>query len=325
MLLQTLWFVLGLAALYFAAEWLVRGSSRIARMLGVNPVVIALTVVAFGTSAPELVVSSVATLRGQSDVSIGNIVGSNIMNIALILGVCALIRPVHVERSLIRREIPIMIGAALLIPLFGYDGTVGRIDAVLLLIAFVAFTWSAIRMARSEPAAAAHELRELEEIAGDEAAAPGSPWRNWLLIVAGIVGLVLGAQLLVTSAVWFANAFGVSELVIGLTIIAVGTSLPEMATSVVAARRGEPEIALGNVIGSNIFNVLLILGAAAALRPINVDPGLLRFEVPINIGISVALIPLAARRGHLGRVGGTLLVLTYVGFTVLLLVRTGAT
>lgn len=323
MLLQTLWFAIGLAALYLAAEWLVRGSSRIARMLGVSPVVIALTVVAFGTSAPELVVSSIATLRGQSDVSIGNIVGSNIMNIALILGVCAIITPVHVERSLIRREIPIMIGSALLIPILGYDGVAGRIDAVILLVAFVAFTWSAIRMARSEPEAAAAELRELEEIAGsgDEA---GSPLRNWFLVIAGIAGLVIGAHLLVTSAVFFAKILGVSELVIGLTIVAVGTSLPEMATSVVAARRGEPEIALGNVIGSNIFNVLLILGAASALAPITVDPGLLRFEMPINIGVSVVLIPLTWRSARLGRRAGALLLITYIAFTVLLLVRTGA-
>ena len=324
MLMQAIWFIVGLAGLYYAAEWLVRGASRIARSMGVTPVIVGLTIVAFGTSAPELVVSAVAAARGQSDVAIGNVVGSNIMNIALILGICGLIAPMRVDRSFIRREIPIMLGVAILLPAFGWDGVLGRFDAFLLLIAFIGFVASQVHAARSEPEDAQEEFRAYEELSGYEPAPGERMWFNAGLVVVGILGLLVSAHLLVTSAVFFARQFGVSELVVGLTIIAIGTSLPELATSIVAARRSEPEIALGNVIGSNIFNILLILGASSAIRPITVASSLMRFEIPVMIGLSAALIPMMYPRKRFGRVAATVLLVVYAAFTVFLVANARA-
>ena len=319
MLMQAIWFVVGLAGLYYAAEWLVRGSSRIARSFGVTPVVVGMTVVAFGTSAPELVVSAVAAIRGQSDVAVGNVIGSNIMNIALILGVCAVMVPIHVDRSFIRREIPIMIAVAFVVPVVAWNGGISRLEALLLVAGFVIFTASSIRSAKLEPESAQTEFRDFEEKAGWEPEPDEKLWFDVVLVVIGILGLVVAAHLLVTAAVFFARVVGVSELVVGLTVVAVGTSLPELATSIVAARRSEPEIALGNVIGSNICNVLLILGVAATIRPITVAPGLLWFEIPVSIALSIVLVPLAYPRGRLGRASGVILLLSYVVFTTVLL------
>jgi cation:H+ antiporter len=318
MLLQAIWFLLGLVGLYFTAEWLVKGSSHIARKLGVSPVIVGLTVVAFGTSAPELVVSAIAAARGQGDVSIGNVVGSNIMNIALILGVCAMIKVIQVDRSFMRRDIPIMIAVGFLLPVIGWDGVVSRVEGVLLLVAFTGFILSQIFAAKREQRLE-DEYREFGEFEEYEPKPEDTMLKDTALVVAGVVGLVVSAHLLVTSAVFFAHTFGVSELVIGLTIVAVGTSLPEMATSVVAARRNEPEIALGNVVGSNIFNILLILGAASLIRPISVAPSLLRFEIPVSIGVTLLLVPLIYPRARLGRIGGVLLLVSYVAFTVVLI------
>jgi cation:H+ antiporter len=323
MLLQAIWFLLGLVGLYFTAEWLVKGSSHIARKLGVSPVIVGLTVVAFGTSAPELVVSAIAAARGQGDVSIGNVVGSNIMNIALILGVCAIIKVIQVDRSFMRRDIPIMIAVGFLLPVIGWDGVVSRVEGVLLLVAFTGFILSQIFAAKREQRLD-DEYREFEEFAEYEPKPGDTMLKDAALVAAGVIGLVVSAHLLVTSAVFFAHAFGVSELVIGLTIVAVGTSLPEMATSVVAARRNEPEIALGNVVGSNIFNILLILGAASLIRPISVAPSLLRFEIPVSIGVTLLLVPLIYPRARLGRIGGVLLFASYVVFTVVLIANARA-
>ncbi|HUP44188.1 MAG TPA: calcium/sodium antiporter [Thermoanaerobaculia bacterium] len=317
--MQGLWFAIGLTGLYYAAEWLVRGSSRIARAFGVTPIVVGMTVVAFGTSAPELVVSAVAAVGDQSDVAVGNVLGSNIMNIALILGICALMVPIRIDRAFIRREIPIMIAVAFVVPVIAWDGWISRFEAFLLVLGFVVFTVTSIRSTRLEPAEAQDEFRGFEETVGLEPGPGEKLWFDGVLVVAGILGLVVSAHLLVTAAVFFAREFGVSELVVGLTIVAVGTSLPELATSIVAARRNEPEIALGNVVGSNICNVLLILGVAAAIRPISVAPSLMRFEIPVSIAVAVVLVPLMYPRARLGRFGGAVLVLCYVAFTVVLL------
>jgi cation:H+ antiporter len=316
--MQTIWFVAGLAGLYYSAEWLVRGASRIARTLGVGPVVVGMTVVALGTSAPELVVSALAAARGQSDVAVGNVIGSNIMNIGLILGVCALMVPINVHRSFTRREIPIMIAVALVVPFIAWDGVIHRFEAFLLLLAFVVFIATSIRAAQMEPAAA-KDFEDFERNTGLEPEPEENLMWDATLVVIGIAGLVVSAHLLVTAAVFFARSFGVSELIVGLTIVAIGTSLPELATSIVAARRKEPEIALGNVVGSNICNVLLILGVAAAIRPVSVASSLLRFEIPVSVALAVVLVPLVYPRARLGRIGGTLLVLSYVAFTAVLI------
>ena len=317
-------FVAGLVALYFGAEWLVRGAARLARALGISAIVIGLTIVAFGTSAPELVVTTLAALRGQPDVAVGNVVGSNIVNIALILGLSAAVSAVRVQPGIIMREMPIMIAAAVALVVLGADGLIGRADATVLVAAFIAFLLYMLRIARrGEPTPALEtEFEEFEELSGHLPTGTNR-MRDVLLIAVGLVGLVVGAELLVRSAVSVARAAGVSELVIGLTIISIGTSLPELATSVVAALRGEADIAVGNVVGSNIFNVLAVLGIAPLIHPIAVDRSLYGLEMWVMLGLSVAL-PVLCRTGmRLARIEGALLVAGYLAFLVVLVARSG--
>ena len=324
MLNQAGLFCVGLVGLYFGAEWLVRGSARLARSFGVGPLVVGLTIVAFGTSAPELVVSAVAAARGEGDLALGNVVGSNILNLALIVGAAAMLRPMVVRMSLVYRESPVMVAAAVALPVLGLDGTLSRADGVVLLAAFGAYLFYVIRAARRESGFVEEEFREFQaaeaiERRADPRAAGRLPNVGWTVL--GIAALLAGAQLMVGAAVYFARAAGVSDLVVGLTVIALGTSLPELATSTVAARRGEADIALGNALGSNIFNVFCILAVAALVRPIHVQAALFRFEVPVLIGVS-ALFPLLAwTRRRIGRLEATLLLACYVGFTVTLIVR----
>jgi len=325
MLFDGVMFTAGLVALYFGAEWLVRGAARLARTLGISAIVIGLTIVAFGTSAPELVVSTLAAARGQSGVAVGNIVGSNIVNIALILGLSAAVSTVRVQPGLITREMPIMIVAAIALVVLGVDGTLSRLDAMLLAAGFVAFLIYMLRLARRGVPTPALEA-EFAEFEKAEGMVPpnGTRTLDILLIAGGLAALVIGAELLVRSSVSFARAAGVSELVIGLTIVAVGTSLPELATSVVAAVRNEADIAVGNVVGSNIFNVLGVLGIAPLVRPIAVDRSLYGMEMWVMIGLSV-LLPLVCRVGHrLARVEGILFIVGYVIFVWALIVRNAA-
>lgn len=323
MAFHLLLFVIGLVALYYGAEWLVRGSSRIARGLGISSLIVGLTVVAFGTSAPELVVSLVAAVQDRPDVTVGNILGSNILNILGILGISALIRPLTVQMALLLRETPLMIAATLLIPVVAWDGMVGRIDGFILLILFAGYIYLMVKLARREAPAIEEEFRGFEEHTG-RGGPLGFRWGDVGVSLAGMAGLVLGARLLVESAVFFAEVAGVSELVVGLTVVAVGTSLPEMATSLVAGIRREADIAIGNLVGSNIFNSLIILGAAALVKPLRVDPALLRFEIPVMIASSAIFLPLAYTKLRIDRWEGGLLVGGYVAFTVVLLLRAGA-
>ena len=313
MLINLLLFAAGLVALYFGAEWLVGGASRLATSFGISPTVVGLTVVAFGTSAPELLVSGVASFEGSGNLAVGNVVGSNIANIALILGISALIRPIAVERGLVVRDVPIMIGFALLLQLLVLNGSISRLDASLLLALFALYMLHLFREARRESA-------DWSTAAADEPATlPGgeiSRVRESLLVVIGIVGLVGGAQLLVTSATMIARALGVSEVVIGLTLVAFGTSVPELAASVVASIRGEAEIILGNIIGSNIFNVGLIVGVAALIRPLPIAPSVVRIEGPLMIALSVLLLPLVYTQLRLNRWEGGVLLAGYLGFVI---------
>jgi cation:H+ antiporter len=321
MALNTLLFGLGLVALYYGAEWLVRGASRIARGLGISSLVVGLTIVAFGTSAPELVVSLVAAVENRPDVTVGNILGSNILNILGILGIAAVVRPLAVQMVLLLRETPLMILAMLLVPILAWDGIVSRIDGAFLLVLFVGYILFMLRMARRESPAIEEEYRGFEERRAGRAE-PGFRWSHLALVALGSAGLVIGARALVHSGIFFAQAFGISELVVGLTIIAIGTSLPELATSLVASIRKESDIALGNVVGSNIFNSLIILGAAAAVKPLPVSPALLRFEIPVMIGAGVLFLPLAYTRLRLGRLEGAFLLAGYAAFMVVLFWRT---
>lgn len=319
MLVQALLFTLGAAALYYGAEWLVRGSSRIARSFGISALVVGLTVVAFGTSAPELLVSTIASVRGQGGVAVGNVVGSNVLNLALIVGAAAVLSPLRVQMSLILREAPLMVAAALTLPLLAWDGDLSRLDGVILGVAFAGYLAFMVHSARREPHAVEAQF---EEYGVQEGLEPrGSRVRDLALLGVGLAVLVAGAQLLVGSAVYFARAAGVSELVVGLTVVAIGTSLPELATSVVAAARGEADIALGNAIGSNIFNSLLILGAAALARPIAVDESLFFFEIPAMLAVSALFPLLAYTRQRVARTEGAVLLACYVAFTAVLLVR----
>lgn len=307
----------GLVVLVGGAELLVRGAARLATALGVSSLVIGLTVVAYGTSAPELAVSSVAAVQGRADIALGNVVGSNILNILVVLGASALIAPLVVSRQLVRVEVPLMIAASLALLLLGSDGSIGRGEALLLLAGAVTYTAVLLVKARKEGAAAAEEA---------DASKPARvPWVGSIaLVLVGLGLLVLGADWLVRSATAIARALGMSELVIGLTVVAIGTSLPELATSLMAAVRGERDMAVGNVIGSNLFNILLILGVAGTLGDVNVAPAALRFDIPVMIAVAVACLPVFFTRGSIGRSEGAMFLLYYLAYMLyVLLANTG--
>ena len=319
-LLNVLLFSVGIVGLYFGAEWLVLGAGRMARALGVAALVVGLTVVAFGTSAPELVVSTIASARGDGELALGNVLGSNVMNIALILGLSSVVLPIRVEASVIRREIPVMIALTVMVGALGLDGSVGRVDAAILLTLFVAYLVLVLRSARGEDPSVEATYREHgRPPVGELGTGPMS--RSALLALGGIIVMVIGARLLVDASIFFARALGASELVIGLTVVAVGTSLPELATSLVAAYRGKTDIAVGNIVGSNVFNLCAILGVASLVAPIPFPAPVLRVEYVLMLLISLLLLPLAKQRNMITRANGLLLLVAYVGFTVLVVAR----
>ena len=303
----------GFVVLVLGAEWLVRGASRLATAVGISPLVVGLTVVAFGTSAPELAVSVMSAFKGQADIALGNVVGSNICNVLLILGISAIIIPLTVHRQLVRLDIPVMVGVSLLMWALALDGRLGRIDGIVLALLVISYTIYLIRRSRREEA----EVREEYE---KEYGAPagGKPDTAMYLkmigmVAAGIAGLVLGSKWLVDGAVFIAQAFGISELVIGLTIIAFGTSLPEVATSIMAALKGERDIAVGNIVGSNTFNILTVLGIASAVSPagINVPAEALSFDIPFMVLIAVVCWPMLADGMKVSRANGIFLLAFY--------------
>lgn len=299
--------ILSLVALYIGAEWLVRGSSALAARARITPLVIGLTVVAFGTSAPELVVSLSASLNGQGSIAIGNVVGSNILNICLILGVSALICPLQVKRQIVKKDIPIMIGATILFTVLFWNGTINRWEGLLFFAGIVAYTLYSLYFARK------HQEATEEKIAVS---------KHWtidvLFLAGGLVVLVFASQLLVKNAVFLAKAIGISEAVIGLTIVAAGTSMPELATSIVAALKKNPEIAVGNIIGSNIFNLLAIVGTTALVHPIHA-PQVNYIDLLVMLGASLLILPLARTGYKISRIEGAGLVIVYVIYTLYLL------
>ncbi len=305
MLSNTMLLILGLAVLTIGAEGLVRGSATLAIRLGLTPLIVGLTVVAFGTSAPELVVSIGAALNNQGDIAIGNVVGSNIFNIGMILGLTALICPVKVSLQIIKYDVPIMIAATLLSVFFIKQGTVPRLGGTVLFSALIAYLGFTIRMAKKE---VPPEIKqEFEEGVPSETK---SAFRDFLWIGGGLLFLILGSQLFVTSATAIARQIGISEAIIGLTIIAAGTSMPELATSVVAAVRRQPDIAVGNVVGSNIFNLLGILGLTAIIKPLSAS-GITPLDLWVMLGFSIALLPLLYTGLKLQRWEGALLLCGY--------------
>lgn len=313
MLETILGLLVGLAGLYFGGNWLVTGAARLARSLGISALIVGLTVVAIGTSTPELLVSVSAALSGSSDIALGNIVGSNIANIGLILGISGLIYPISVHVTLLRREIPIMIVVAIITYVLLNDGIVGRTDGLLLLAGMVVFLAFLVISSRREQKVK-HNIPEEEE---DEKFDPQSINRLRELgrVALGIAVLMIGAQFTVDNAANIARAMGISELVIGVTLVAVGTSLPELVTSVTAALKRESDIAIGNVVGSNIFNVLGILGATALIQPVGVQQQIISFDAWVMIGFSLLVLPFALNR-KLERLEAIVFLIAYVVYVI---------
>ncbi|MDW8479004.1 MAG: calcium/sodium antiporter [Xanthomonadales bacterium] len=289
MLLSLLLFVCGLLVLVVGAELFLRGAVAVGFRLGMSPFMIGVVIVGFGTSAPELAVNVSAALKGSTDMALGNVVGSNIANVGLILGLSALLRPLAVQMRLLRIETPVMILASLLLWWLCFDGGVGRVEGALLLAGFAAMSVVIGIKAGDEP----EEVRS--ELSANPAMARGLPL-GLLLLAAGLAALIGGAELMVSAAIALARAVGVSELLIGLTIVAVGTSLPELASSLVAAWRGFNDVVLGNIIGSNLFNILLILGVTALIRPLPAPAEMVYQQLPVMVGFAVALWVMMARR-----------------------------
>lgn len=297
----------GFALLYVGAEMLVRGGSALALRAGLTPLVVGLTVVAFGTSSPELVVSLQAGFAGSPSLAIGNVVGSNICNIALVLGLSALVRPIRIQAQLLRLDVPVVIGCSLLLVLLLNDGRLGRWEGLLLVLGLFSYTTFNIWMARRESRAVQAEF-------GDALpAVQGTWWMDAARTVGGLLLLAVGAHFFVGGAVGLARAFGITEAIIGLTVVAIGTSLPELATSVVAASRGEGDIAAGGVIGSNIFNILSILGLTALVLPLTTGDVGAR-DLWMMTALAAALLPLMRTGLSINRWEGGALLLIYAGY-----------
>ncbi len=322
--MNVLLFLAGLVALVVGASLLVRGASKLALSFRVSPLVVGLTIVAFGTSAPEVAVSVGAVLDGRNDIAVGNVVGSNIFNVLFILGASALIVPLVVNMQLIRQEVPIMIGASLLLLALGLDGTLSVWDGAFLFVLLVAYTVFLIVQSRRQTKASQDEYAE-----ANPAAAPGA-WDSrlpvqLLLIAAGLAALVLGSDWLVTAAVSFAKSMGVSDLVIGLTIVAAGTSMPEVATSITAAIKGERDIAVGNVVGSNTFNILGCLGLSGIVSGFSGGDGLsmaaslLSFDIWVMLAVALACLPVFTTGREIARWEGAVFLGYYVAYVAYLI------
>ena len=313
-------FILGLVLLVGGAELLVRGASRVALAAGISPLIIGLTVVAFGTSAPELAVTTSASLRGEPDLALGNVVGSNIFNVLVVLGASALFAPLLVSRRLVRLEVPLLTLSSLVVLGLALDGLISRFEGGLLLAG--AFAYTALLFVQARGGGGDVPGAEVGELDTQPSRGLAGILKDAVLIVGGLGLLIVGSGWLVDGARIFAATLGVSELVIGLTIVAAGTSLPELATSVIAAIRGQRDMAVGNVIGSNLYNVLLILGAAALVAPDGVPApaAAVRFDIPVMLGVSVACLPVFFSGLRIARWEGALFLgyyLAYTGYIVL--------
>ncbi|MCS6848900.1 MAG: calcium/sodium antiporter [Anaerolineae bacterium] len=312
-------FVVGLGLLIAGAEALVRGASRLAAAIGISPLIIGLTVVAFGTSAPEMAVSSVSALNGTADIAVGNVVGSNIFNVLFILGASALIAPLIVSQQLVRLDVPIMIGVSVLALIFIADGVLNRLEGAVLFAGIIAYITFLIVQSRKEKDK--QVWAEYEQEFGEKPKGASGVLLNLGFIVAGLVALIVGSRWLVDGAVAIARALRVDEVVIGLTIVAGGTSLPEVATSIVASIRGERDIAVGNVVGSNIFNILAVLGMAGLVAPqgLPVSASVLHFDIWVMIAVALACLPIFFTGLKIARWEGALFLLYYAAYTAYLI------
>ena len=309
-MLSFIMLVVGFALLVWGADKFVAGASALARRLGVSPLLVGLTIVAFGTSAPELAVSLTAALQGANEIAVGNVVGSNIFNLLVVAGLSAVVCPLVMDRTLLRRDWPLsLLAAVILCAMIAPDLTISRLEGAILLAVFALTLFLQIR--------AALKGRNTLEAETDEVTMP--PLMIGVNIVLGLACIIIGGQLAVNGATGIARMFGLSETLIGLTIVAIGTSLPELVTSLVAAKKGQSEIAMGNVIGSNMFNILLILGLSSVITPIPVQSTSI-IDCLVLIGITIVFY-LPARKGRLGRAPGAVMALTYVVYTAYLIMR----
>ena len=306
--------IAGLVLLVVGAEFLVKGASRVAAILQIPPLIIGLTIVAYGTSAPEMSVSIMSSFSEQgADIAIGNVVGSNICNILLVLGLSSVVAPLIVTKQIIRSDVPIMIGVSLLLFMFVLDGQLSRVDSIILFFGGIVYTLSLIYQSNKQGA----EQDEFAEEYSFSGEVNLGVWvKNIVFVIGGSGLLILGSQWLVNSAVAIAESFQVSKLLIGLTIIALGTSLPELATSMVASFRGERDIAVGNVLGSNIFNILAVLGIAGTVAPdgINVSPAVINFNAPVAIAVALACFPIFYSGKQIDRWEGILFLFYYLAY-----------
>jgi len=318
-LVTSILFICGFVLLIVGAELLVRGASRLAVAVGISPLVVGLTVVAYGTSAPELAVALQASYDGQGDIAIGNVVGSNIANILLILGFAAAIAPLAVSRKLVRQEIPLMIALSLLVLLMGLDGKLGHLEGSLLFVGAIVYTvWAILQSRRKNQANGENSNSQKLSLRTRKGLTQLALQFGYIAVGLGM--LVLGSRWLIGGAVAIAEFFGISKLIIGLTIVAVGTSLPEIATSVVASFRDERDLAVGNAVGSNLFNILMVLGLCAAIAPDGIPMSLpvLRFDLPVMIAVAVACLPIFFTGYTIARWEGLLFLLYYAAYTMYL-------
>lgn len=312
-----LWFVAGLLFLILGAEFLVKGASRIALALKISPLVVGLTVVAFGTSSPELAVSIESSLTGQESITFGTIAGSNIFNVLFILGISALILPLSVSRQLLRLDVPLMIALSVLVLLFSLNGIIGRLEGILLVVGLISYTTFLILQSRKEWVQPVSNINN-----SDKSGSKVVFWFvNSLRVFGGLALLMLGSRWFLDGAVSIAQAIGVSEMVTGLTIVAAGTSMPEVVTSIMAAIRGEREIAVGNVVGSNIFNILGVLGISSMIAPagLEIAESFIRFDIPVMIAVALACLPIFFTGGVISRREGALLFGYYIIYTLYLI------
>jgi len=304
-------FIGGVGVLYFGAEWLVRGSSRLAASLGVSPIVVGLTVVSMGTSAPELVISIVSSLSGNHDLAVGNVMGSNLANVGLVLGISAILRPLHVSTKIVAREVAVMIFITLaLLPII-WDSYIGRFEGILLVTMLVLYLTYVFRTSKANGTVVPHE-------SGDDATKEAGGLSSWTVgrdlgfIFLGVLGLVLGAFVIRESALALAEAMGISELVVGLTLVSIGTSLPELATCAVAALRHQADIAVGNILGSNVFNIAGVLGLTSIIAPLDFSLEVVRLEYPAVLAITVLMVPIVRHRLVIRRREGVALLSIYL-------------
>jgi cation:H+ antiporter len=308
-------FIAGLILLIAGAEFLVRGSSKIAAFLGISPLVIGLTVVALGTSSPEIAVSISSAINNQPDIVIGNVVGSNIFNILVVLGISSLIAPVIVAQKLVRIEVPLLIAISLAVIVFSSDRFIGRLEGIILLTGAFAYTYFLIKESRNEKNEILEEYEKEFSLKKDKSS---HYILNGIFIIAGLAMLVFGSNLLVDSAVTISRYFGLSELIIGLTVIAAGTSLPELATSIIASIKGENDIAAGNIIGSSIFNLLAVLGITGLISPVNISEAAVTFDIPVMTAVAVASLPILFSGYLISRWEGVLFLFYYFAYTLYL-------